>query len=85
MTRAQFAARLVDWINARLAPPGVGVGPETGLFASGLLDSLRVLELIAWTERALGQSIPDERIRMDYFRSAARIAEVFIPEAANAG
>ena len=85
MTRAQFVADLVAFLNARLALPGTSVQPHTRLFAAGLLDSLRILELIAWTERALGQRIPDERIRMDYFWSPARIAEVFIPEAGHAG
>ena len=85
MTRDQFAADLVAWINSRLVPPGVQVDADTGLFAAGLIDSLRVLDLIAWTERALGQEIPDVRIRMDFFRSAARIAEVFVAEGANAG
>lgn len=85
MTRARFAAELVAWINSRLVPPGVRVEADTKLFAAGLIDSMRILELIAWTERAIGEQIPDERIRMDSFRSAARIAEVFVQEVAHAG
>lgn len=76
----QFEAALLEWINRRLAPPGTIVRRETRLFTGGLIDSIRILELIAWTERATGRIIPDELIRMDNFQSARRIAEVFVAE-----
>ena len=76
--RAAFIARTVDWINRTLAPPGVTVDADTPLFANGLINSIRVLKLIAWTERALGIRIPDSQIRMDYFRTVQRIADRFV-------
>ena len=79
-TRAAFAEAMVDWINRRIAPAGVTVGIETPLFGGGLMDSIRVLELIAYTERAIGSEIPDSRIRMDNFRTVGRIAQVFVRE-----
>jgi acyl carrier protein len=72
-----FVARTVDWINRALVPAGVTVDADTPLFASGLIDSLRVLRLIAWTEHETGRRIPDLQIRMDNFRTVRRIAEVF--------
>lgn len=78
--REHFTAGLVEWLNRAVAPPGVVIGPETELFAGRLIDSLRVLELIAWTEREIGEAIPDEMIRMDHFRSPRRIAEFFVKE-----
>ena len=48
------------------------------------MDSIKVLELIAYTERAIGEVIPDSRIRMDNFRTVGRIAEVFVAEASDA-
>ena len=80
MTRQHVTSDLVAWLNRRVAPPGVVIGAETLLFAGGLIDSLRILELIAWTERALGRTVPDVMIRTDNFASARRIAEVFVPE-----
>jgi hypothetical protein len=44
---------------------------------------VRILDLIAWVERATGRRIPDSRIVMDHFRTAERIADVFLEEAAN--
>ncbi len=83
-TRARFVARMLQWITARLAPPGVVVGARTPLFASGLVSSIKVLDLIAWTEREIGREIPDAQIRLDNFHSVQRIAEVFVLEKADA-
>jgi acyl carrier protein len=71
---------LVTWLNERFAPDGPRIEADTLLFSGGLLDSLRILELIAWTERAIGREIPDRAIRTDNFASAARIAELFSTE-----
>lgn len=78
MTRDAFIKDTVDWINRRLAPSGFVVRPTTALFEDGLIDSIRILRLIAWTERAIGRQIPDEQIRMDNFRDVMRIAETFV-------
>lgn len=78
MTEKNFIVGIVRWLNRRLAPPGVVIEADTQLFADGLIDSMRILQLIAWTERATGRSIPDEQIRMDNFETARRIAETFV-------
>lgn len=77
--RAEFIDRMVAWLNAEVAPEGVAVVAETPLFTTRLLDSLRVLELIAFTEQCIGRAIPDSHIRMDNFQTVARIAAVFLP------
>lgn len=78
--RELFISRMVEWLNIRLVPEGFRVNAETRLFEDGLIDSLRILELIAWTEREIGQEIPDVMIRMDNFHTVARIAEAFVTE-----
>jgi acyl carrier protein len=83
--REAFEAELVDWLNRHYQRPGASIGPHTLLFQERWLDSIRILELIAWTERALGRSIPDELVRMDHFRSVATIARIFVGEVENAG
>ena len=84
MTREDFVARMLAWLNDDVAPTGADVRADTLLFATRLLDSLRVLELIAYTEQAIGGTIPDSQIRMDNFQTVARIATVFIPVDENA-
>ena len=77
--RTDFIQRMVAWLNEDVAPKGVTVLAETPLFATRLLDSLKVLELIAFTEQAIGRTIPDSHIRMDNFQTVSRIATVFFP------
>lgn len=77
MNHATFVARTVEWINLTMVPHGVTIDADTPLFANGLIDSIRILRLIAWTEHALDLRIPDSRIRMDYFRTVRTIAETF--------
>jgi acyl carrier protein len=77
--RADFISRMVAWLNDDVAPKGVTVLADTPLFATRLLDSLKVLELIAFTEQAIGRAIPDSHIRMDNFQTVSRIATVFFP------
>jgi hypothetical protein len=78
--RDAFATRMVDWINRTLAPPGVTVDADTPLFANGVINSIGIHKLIAWTEHATGQRIADSSIRMDNFRTVRRIADVFVVE-----
>jgi acyl carrier protein len=77
--RADFVSSMLAWLNEEVAPKGVDVQADTPLFATRLLDSLKVLELIAFTEQAIGRVIPDSHIRMDNFQTVARIAAVFLP------
>jgi acyl carrier protein len=78
--RDRFVSELVRWINHRLAPEGVHIDADTALFDQARIDSIKILKLIAWTERELGRVIPDHQIRMDYFATPRRIAEVFVDE-----
>ena len=72
-----FIETMVEWLNNRLAPQGVTEDAETPLFQMGIINPLRILDLIAWTERATGRPIPDREIRMENFCTVSRIAEVF--------
>lgn len=78
LEREGFVAGLVSWLNRHVAPPDTIITPASPLFETGLVDSVRILDLIAWTERATGTRIADARIVMDNFRTAERIAEVFV-------
>jgi hypothetical protein len=83
-SRDRFIRDMLAWINARLAPPGVRVEAATPLFADRIINSIKILDLIAWTERAIGRPVPGVQIRLDNFRSIERIADVFVVEANDA-
>ena len=79
MNHETFIAETVVWVNRTMVPADVTIDADTPLFANGLINSIRVLRLIAWTEHALGIRIPDTRVRMDYFRTVRQIARTFCP------
>jgi acyl carrier protein len=83
--RRGFIGAMVSWLNRRFAPAGRTIAADTPLFADGLINSIRILEIIAWTEQRIGRQIPDTSIRMDNFRTVESIARAFIPEEAHAG
>ncbi len=82
-SRDRFVTELLAWLNRKLAPPGTRIDGATPLFAGGLINSIRILEIIAWVERAIGRRVTDPEIRMDNFRTVERIADVFVAEASH--
>ena len=86
---AEFSAALCFFINHELpllhprmtADPGVT--PETPLFATGLIDSMAILHLIAFVEDATGRAILPEQVVMKHFATVAAITETFWPENAS--
>jgi len=82
--RIRFAEAMVAWLNSRFAAKGFVITADTPLFGRGVIDSLGILELIAWTEVNTGRIVPDESIRMDNFGTVARIAQMFVHEEAHA-
>jgi acyl carrier protein len=78
MEREAFIALTIDWLGRRLVPAGAHIDADTPLFERGLVDSLGILRLIAWTERAIGRRIPDREVRMDRFGSVRAIADNYL-------
>lgn len=67
--------RIVAFINERLlAPDRPGVSGDTPLFEDGVLDSMRVLDLIAFVEAETARPLPDSLIRLANFRTPHTIA-----------
>jgi acyl carrier protein len=88
--RQQFMADLVRFINEVLPEVHHGlsarphVDEHTPLFESGLIDSLAILHLMAFVERATGEPIPPRMVVMKHFRTVAAIGEAFGPTEAQA-
>lgn len=77
----RFMAALVVFVERDLQARGVDDEPLTAddyLFDSGRIDSLKILQLIAFVERWTGTPIPEPEIVMANFRTARTIAERFI-------
>lgn len=75
MSEISLQTRIVAFINGTLLAPGKpSVVRDTLLFERGVLDSLQVLDLIAFVEAETGRALPDSAIRLANFRSADAIA-----------
>jgi acyl carrier protein len=81
-TRQEFERALTDLIahgltsRRRKAVPS-DLNGETPLFQTGLIDSLAILELIAFVEEATGRPIPARQVHMRHFGTIDRICAAF--------
>jgi acyl carrier protein len=72
---------LLNFVNQELLRDGSHrVGVDTPLFDDGLVDSLKILQLIAFIEMKTGRTIPDREVVMSNFRSVQTIAGHFFHE-----
>lgn len=83
LTAKELEKRLLDFTRERLATREVAdsITIDTRLFEDRVIDSLKVLELIAYLQSILGRKIPDTQIVLANFKSIATIARVFTGEA----
>lgn len=84
-TRAHFQRALIDLVahgltSRRRQPGHIVIDAHTPLFESGLVDSLAILELIAFVERATGRPIPARQVHMKHFGTVDRICTAFWPD-----
>jgi acyl carrier protein len=87
MKREDLERRLVEFVN-RIQPdadPPVVVDEETALFEEGVINSLRILDLIAFVEENTRTRVPDEAVRLANFRSVRAIAAAFGEDGCDAG
>jgi acyl carrier protein len=81
-SRLEFQRALADLIafglsSRRRSHAAVHVDADTPLFESGLVDSLAILELIAFVEQATGRAIPARQVQMKHFGTINRICAAF--------
>ena len=80
-TPDELERQLTRFVNVTLLGGGDAVDRDTRLFEDGYMNSLRILDLIAMVEKALGARIPDRSVRLANFRTIATIVRVFHPDA----
>jgi acyl carrier protein len=81
-SRAEFRCALIELVAHRLSSrrrrsEPVRVDGDTPLFETGLVDSMAILELIAFVEEATGQSIPARQVHLKKFGTVDRICDAF--------
>jgi acyl carrier protein/seryl-tRNA synthetase len=79
ITAPRLEQDLLRFVREKLAAPEVAtaITRDTRLFEDRVIDSLKILELIAFVQSAIGRKIPDSQIVLANFRSIATISRVF--------
>lgn len=73
--RAALAAEITDFLRAKLRVDTAGVGLDTALVSTGLVDSIALVRLASFLERRLGLRIPDRDVKLEHFDSLALILD----------
>ncbi|HEU4748289.1 MAG TPA: hypothetical protein VFS56_07280, partial [Gemmatimonadaceae bacterium] len=86
LTARELESRLLDYTRTKLVTPETRhtVTGDTRLFEERVIDSLRILELIAFLEAQLGRKVPDAQVVLANFRTIKVMATVFAGDAAPA-
>jgi acyl carrier protein len=75
---AALEERLLRFVRDDLAGGRpLAIDADTYLFADGLIDSLKILQLIAFLELEIGRDIPDSDVVMKNFRTVHTMASRF--------
>lgn len=75
----QAGEQLLEFVRRRLLKQKmVRVDADTPLFERRLIDSINILYLIGYVEKALGRRLTDDEIVMSNFRSVRVIANTFL-------
>jgi acyl carrier protein len=82
LTKQELKHSLLDFVRHRLVAEELAarIDGDTPLFEQRIVDSLRILELIAFIESAIGRKIPDAHVVLANFRSIETMASRFSTE-----
>lgn len=69
--------RLHEYVTSKFAGEGSpSIGPDDDLLRQGLLDSIAIMEVVAFVEQAFGISVEGDEVTVDNFQSLASIARL---------
>ena len=79
ITENQFEEKLSAFVR-ELAPHSKTIKSTTKLFDDGIIDSLKILDLIAFVEVTLKIKVPDSKVVIENFRTIKDISDTFWKE-----
>ncbi len=81
MTQSDFEESLRRFVGDLVeGGDALTIRRNTRIFEEGLIDSVKILDLIAFVEARLAIRIPDAEIRLEHFRTVHAISESFWKE-----
>ena len=80
-SREAFARALIEFIKgplfARHGARPIDLDASTPLFETGIIDSLGIIDLLAFVEMATGRTVPMRMVDMRFFGTVDRICRAF--------
>src|SRR5215212_7851835 len=80
-TREAFVHALIAFIKgplfARHGARPIDIDASTPLFETGIIDSLGIVDLLAFVETATGRPVPMRQVDMRFFGTVNRISHAF--------
>ena len=83
MKQEKFEEELLRFINDEILIRSREINKESKLFEDRLIDSLKILNLIAFVEKKLKIKIPENKIVMENFLSVEQISKIFYKSSKN--
>ena len=82
--KQELEHRLLEFVRHRLVTGDLArrIDADTPVFEQRIVDSLRIIELIAYIESAIGRKIPDAQVVLANFRSIETMASRFASDGA---
>ncbi len=77
LSSKEFEDKLCSFVSS-LADVKIQITADTALFDDGIIDSMKILDLIAFIEIMLDLRIADDQIVLDNFRSPRIISRTFL-------
>lgn len=64
---------VVDFLNSKTRADLSGIGDDTPLFSTGMVDSFTMVDLLMWLQQQTGSRLGPEDISVENFDSVGRI------------
>lgn len=77
MTKRKFEIDLLTFINLKLLKGKEPLKAKSKLFEDGYIDSMKILDLIAYVEKKIGKRIDDGEMVMSNFATVKQISDKF--------
>jgi acyl carrier protein len=84
MGRMNAEGILTDYIRRQFLRGRRSVAPDEDLLANGIIDSLGILQLVAFIEEQFGLRLPDEDVVLENFQSVAALSN-YLRQAQSSG
>jgi acyl carrier protein len=84
-TVLEFLRDLDTSTEAQLSATGTELGADTDLIQAGIVNSLSIMELIAFLEKETGAHVPLEDLMLDSIRTVRTITAVYGSHTPDAG